>query len=183
MERNMQNSNAEDFKLFTCEEKGKEIVSKGEKVVLNLKSNGKYVITVTQDNIAITQKGMMNAINRGLTGEKTFMFKNMSGLQYKAPGLTTGYLQLILIGSSEVKGGVTGAVKDENTILFNKKENGLILELKEFIEWKIANINTGASHSQSSSNLDEIRKLKSLLDDGIITKEEFDLKKKQLLGI
>lgn len=179
----MQNSSAENFKLFACDEKGKEIISKGEKVVLNLKSNGKYIITVTQDNITISQKGMMNVINRGLTGEKTFLFKNMSGLQYKAPGLTTGYLQLILIGSSEVKGGVTGAVKDENTILFTKKENGLILELKEFIEWKIANLNAGVNHSQSNSNLDEIRKLKSLLDDGIITKEEFDIKKRQLLGI
>ncbi|MER2172845.1 MAG: SHOCT domain-containing protein, partial [Psychrobacillus psychrodurans] len=29
----------------------------------------------------------------------------------------------------------------------------------------------------------EIRKMKSLLDDGILTQEEFDTKKKQLLGI
>ena len=31
--------------------------------------------------------------------------------------------------------------------------------------------------------IEEIRKYKSLLDDGIITQEEFDAKKKQLLGI
>jgi predicted Zn-dependent peptidase len=30
---------------------------------------------------------------------------------------------------------------------------------------------------------DEIRKFKSLLDDGIISQEEFDAKKKQLLGL
>ena len=30
---------------------------------------------------------------------------------------------------------------------------------------------------------DEIRKFKGLLDAGIITQEEFDAKKKQLLGI
>ncbi|AVK98993.1 SHOCT domain-containing protein [Lysinibacillus sphaericus] len=30
---------------------------------------------------------------------------------------------------------------------------------------------------------DEIRELKDLLDDGILTQEEFDAKKKQLLGI
>ena len=29
---------------------------------------------------------------------------------------------------------------------------------------------------------DEIRELKDLLDDGILTQEEFDAKKKQLLG-
>ena len=34
-----------------------------------------------------------------------------------------------------------------------------------------------------ASNLDEIKKLKDLLDAGIITQEEFDAKKKQLLGL
>ena len=40
-----------------------------------------------------------------------------------------------------------------------------------------------ATESASSSNVDEIRKYKSLLDDGIITQEEFDAKKKELLGV
>ncbi len=34
-----------------------------------------------------------------------------------------------------------------------------------------------------SSDLSELRELKSLLDDGIITQEEFDAKKKELLGL
>ena len=181
MEEYAQNGCNGDFTLFTREEKGKEIISYGEKVVLNLKSNGKYVITVTRDYISILQKGVMNAINRGFTGEKTFMFKNMSGVQHKPPGITTGYLQLILVGSQESKGGVTGAVKDENTILFSKKENGLILELKEFIEYKMSHSSNDVQ--RNNSELDEIRKLKDLFDDGIISKEEFDIKKKQLLGI
>ena len=37
--------------------------------------------------------------------------------------------------------------------------------------------------TQSSSNAEELSKFKKLLDDGIITQEEFDAKKKQLLGI
>ncbi len=35
----------------------------------------------------------------------------------------------------------------------------------------------------SSSNADELKKYKELLDSGIITQEEFDAKKKQLLGL
>lgn len=35
----------------------------------------------------------------------------------------------------------------------------------------------------SKSEVDEIRKYKELLDDGIITQEEFDAKKKELLGL
>jgi hypothetical protein len=34
-----------------------------------------------------------------------------------------------------------------------------------------------------TSNADEILKFKNLLDSGIITQEEFDAKKKQLLGL
>ena len=35
----------------------------------------------------------------------------------------------------------------------------------------------------SLSNADELKKYKDLLDSGIITQEEFDVKKKQLLGL
>ncbi|MBO5652993.1 MAG: SHOCT domain-containing protein, partial [Clostridia bacterium] len=36
---------------------------------------------------------------------------------------------------------------------------------------------------QASSNAEELKKYKDLLDAGIITQEEFDAKKKQLLGL
>ena len=36
---------------------------------------------------------------------------------------------------------------------------------------------------QETSNADELKKFKELLDSGIITQEEFDAKKKQLLGL
>lgn len=40
------------------------------------------------------------------------------------------------------------------------------------------------SQPMSTNDIDEeLRKLKSLLDDGILTQEEFDAKKKQLLNL
>jgi predicted Zn-dependent peptidase len=36
---------------------------------------------------------------------------------------------------------------------------------------------------QQTSSADELKKYKELLDQGIITQEEFDAKKKQLLGL
>lgn len=165
--------------IFEKEEKGKEIVIPGEKVILNLKSKGKYSITVTKDSLTIKHKGALNAFNKGLIGEKTLMFKSMTGVQFKEPGMTTGYMQFIVMGSSENKKGVLGAVQDENTITFLKKERNLLYELKEYIEYRISIPDTVSSLSSA----DEIRKLKSLLDDGIITQSEFDAKKKQLLGL
>lgn len=38
-------------------------------------------------------------------------------------------------------------------------------------------------NNNSENNLNKLRELKSLLDEGILTQEEFDFKKKQILGI
>lgn len=166
--------------LFEKQEKGKEILEGGEKVILTLKSNGKYIVEVTQGMIKVTQKGAMNAINKGLVGTKTFSIKNISGVQFKSPGMTTGYIQFVLVGSRENKGGVFGAVKDENTITFSKKEAHLMNELKDFIEYSIENPTTNHNISHEYNDL---RKLKELLDEGLITEEEFTTKKKQILGL
>lgn len=52
---------------------------------------------------------------------------------------------------------------------------------KRFTEWQSRQSEPQAVKENSPA--DEIRKYKALLDDGIITKEEFETKKKQLLGI
>lgn len=40
-----------------------------------------------------------------------------------------------------------------------------------------------AKSASSGDTINEIKKYKALLDEGIITQQEFDAKKKQLLGI
>ena len=60
-------------------------------------------------------------------------------------------------------------------------------ELKSYImdyvsEYKIENPVTNSNNNQPSQ-ADELKKYKDLLDSGIITQEEFDAKKKQLLGL
>ena len=165
--------------LFEKKEKQKEILDGGKKVVLTIKSKGKYIVEVTPGSINVTQKGMMNVLTKGIVGSKTFSINRLSGVQYKKPGLLTGYLQFILMGSGEGKGGVNNAVTDENTILFaTNKEATLMEELKEFIEYSIEN-----PGRKPSSDLNDLKKLKNLLDDGILTQDEFTAKKKQILGL
>lgn len=55
-------------------------------------------------------------------------------------------------------------------------------EINEFVNYVKENIGKKSSGS-STSAADEIRKYKELLDEGIITAEEFEQKKKQLLGL
>ncbi|WP_153464786.1 SHOCT domain-containing protein [Sediminibacillus terrae] len=145
------------------------------------KSNGKYVVTVENGYLKWTRKGMKNYMVQGSKGEKSVPIKNISAIQLKEPGLTTGYLQIAYSGSSESKGGIFNAVKDENTILFNKKELQQAKELQELVE-SLQGEMSSASGSQLSE-ADELKKYKELLDEGVITEEEFQSKKKQLLGL
>ena len=60
-------------------------------------------------------------------------------------------------------------------------------KIKEYVEKAIASrasSNQGQTIiNQATSSADELKKFKELLDMGIITQEEFDTKKKQLLGL
>lgn len=56
-----------------------------------------------------------------------------------------------------------------------------MLEIKKYIENYIQNRNKSVAVTQVSG-ADELLKYKELLDMGAITQEEFNLKKKQILG-
>lgn len=145
------------------------------------KSNGKFIVKVENGNVTITRKGIQNFLNQGSKGEKSIPIKSLTAIQLKEPRLTTGFLQFAYSGSNESKGGVVSAVKDENTILFTKKELDQAKELKAMIE-RLQNESEVPNISQMSA-ADELKKFKELLDEGIINDEEFLAKKKQLLGI
>lgn len=151
----------------------------------NFKSNTKMDVIIDKHYITLRPKGVMNALNRGFTGEKTIDIFDISAVQYKKPGImTTGYLQLVIKGSLENKGGVLGAVKDENTILFGKKEDDQALKVKTIIERikEKKNSRRSISVQNTVSVADEIRKLKQLMDEGILTEEEFNKQKAVLLS-
>lgn len=91
------------------------------------------------------------------------------------------------VASSSIKKGITiktssGAISFaflNNYQEFHSKISKLILERQEK---KIVNIPI-VKQEPTQSNADELKKYKDLLDNGVITQEEFDQKKKQLLGL
>ena len=61
---------------------------------------------------------------------------------------------------------------------------GSLLFLIAFIHSLILkNLNTSNQITTHTSGADELKKYKDLLDNGVISQEEFDAKKKQLLGL
>ena len=129
---------------------------------------------------------LTNLARGGALGGKKVFYHDLSGIQFREPsGILVGFIQFIFAGSNESKKGVSDAANDENTILIKTEEHVTIArQIVSFIEERIKiSKNPTISISSQFSSADEIRKLKELLDDGIITDEEFSAKKKQLLGI
>lgn len=89
---------------------------------------------------------------------------------------TIGLLKGISIASS------SGRI----SFLFVKNMNEIYEQVKNLLIERQANVAvpvTSITQEIPQSNADELKKYKELLDAGVITQEEFDAKKKQLLGI
>lgn len=118
--------------------------------------------------------GAAGAVLGGITGKKktkgtcTSMEIKITVKGYSRP---TFYIKLI---NSETK-------KDSLVYKATEKTAQDILSALQLIV-DTQNAASDSVQSVSSSSADEIRKFKELLDDGIITEEEFNSKKKELLG-
>ena len=152
--------------------------------VFEFGSPGKTTVVLDGEFIRVIRKGFLNMMNHGLDGEKALHISSISAVQFKDAGsMTNGYIQFTLLGGKESKGGLFAATSDENTIMFTKNDRDKALQIRDYAESMIVQRNQPSVQVQSVSAADEILKLKSLLDAGIITQYEFDAKKKQLLGI
>ncbi|MFC1871377.1 SHOCT domain-containing protein [Chloroflexota bacterium] len=133
------------------------------------------------EKIRISRKGAMSFLTQGLKGDKEILISQISSIQFKKAGMiTNGYIQFAFVGGLESKGGIFNATQDENTIMFNVKQQPSFERLKTAVDEGIARQHIAP---KETSSLDDLEKLASLRDRGIITEEEFNAKKRQILGI
>ena len=123
-----------------------------------------------------------------LTDEKVIDIRDIESVEFsKATTWKNGYLSLGVKGEIKNSMGIRGAAHDLRSIVFFPKKNELAENvynhIRKLIEENMKNTSTVINQYQSLSGAEELRKFKQLLDDGIITQEEFDAKKKQILGL
>lgn len=138
------------------------------------------LLEVYEDKVAITPKGAMGFLSKGLKGTKTIPFFSITAIQFKKSGLTSGYLQFTVSGGIESRGGVFAAALDENTFMF-KGQNDLALEIKDYIEKRLRELHSPQAISSGSSISEDLQKLADMKTKGILSEEEFQAAKKQLL--
>lgn len=146
--------------------------------------SGKSIVVLEDNKITIKRKGICSFINHGLKGDKTIQISAITGTQYKPFSIANGYLQFVVMGSQETKGGLNTAQKDENTVCWSyKKCNKYAEEIIKYIEGHNANkeIKNIYNIPKQEDKYDKLNKLKKLLDDEVITQEEFEKEKKKIL--
>lgn len=138
-------------------------------------------LEVFPDRLVIKRKGAMAKLTQGFfKGDKTIYVRQITGIQVKRGGLATnGYIQFSLGGGVESTKGILDATHDENTVMFKRKHNKLVEEIKAYIEQAMSQ---PLQPTATVSVADEIRKLQQLYDDGILTKDEFEAQKARLLS-
>lgn len=135
-------------------------------------------LEVYDDRVIIRRKNS----KAKFSGDKTIYLNQVTGVEFKKAGrLIAGYLQFTLPGSVSSKKGIHDAVHNENSVVFNNKYNDEAEEIKLKIEALIKN--QSKSNDVKLDDTDLLRKYKQLFDDGIITQEEFQAKKKEILGL
>jgi len=137
-------------------------------------------IELYSNKVRIIRKGIVGFLTQGLKGDKEILISSITSIQFKkAGGLTNGYVQFAFMGGKDAKGGIFQATHDENSVMFKPKQQPEFERIKEEIEKRIQ---AGNIPSSSFSSADEIAKLADLRDKGILTEDEFQQKKKQVLG-
>ena len=142
-------------------------------------------LTVYEDHCVITGKknlfGFMGG--RAFDGSKEFYYSDMTSVQYKkASAFINGFIQFEYPGS---QGGGNYGSENSFVIMKGKTDLAQCEKAYEYIKERISfyKQNKGATVVAALSPAEELKKFKELLDSGIISQEEFDLKKKNLLGL
>ena len=152
---------------------------------------GNVEITLNDNRLTISRPGIIAKFSHGFTGEKTILINQITAVQLKKVGFARGYLQFIVSGHEEKKSGILIRDKDENIVYFDNfgnKQNTIMNQNAEYIKNYIEEYNSRKNNNQSATvvqqddKYDKLSKLKKLLDENIINKEEFEKEKEKLLN-
>jgi hypothetical protein len=144
-------------------------------------------ITLNENSITIKRKfGLFTFLNQGLQGDKTISLKSITAIQLRQPGMMLrGYIRFSINGRDPV-GGISEALKDENAVMIGDDDQfAQFQQLKDEIESRLhaqQNVSNPVADQASNNVIDELEKLVGLVERGFVTREEFEERKRTILG-
>lgn len=130
-----------------------------------------------ENSVIIIKKGKKDA-------GRTIPLTDVVSSTLKKPVLTAaGCIHVQVIGAKTYSSvaNVTHYAADMNAICFRKAQYDDAVTFKEALDKAIVDAHTPAQ--SQLFDVDRLRQLKQLLDDGIITQDDFDKKKSEILGL
>jgi hypothetical protein len=121
-------------------------------------------------------------------GVKRIPLRSVTAVQVKPAGaVMNGFLQLTIPGGNEVRSKfgsqTTSAVNDENSVIFNIWEQPAFLVFRDAIEQAMVAQHAAPPPSVIAPDvMGQLAQLGQLRDAGVVTAEEFEIKKAELLG-
>lgn len=144
-------------------------------------------LTVYEDHCVIKgKKGLISFMaGRMFDGEKEFYYSDLTSVQYKPASVwLNGFIQFEYPGSQSFSGHDNYNSENSFVIMKGKTDIAKCEEAYKYIKERIAYYKN-LKHAPVQNTIcaaDEILKFKQLLDAGIITQEEFDKKKIEILS-
>jgi hypothetical protein len=148
--------------------------------------NGQVVFDGTY--VTIRRKGFIarNTIGKG---EKRIPVGSIVSVQWKpASAVFRGFIQFETagVGGTRSRAGsqTHDALRDENSVVFTKPQMAAFAALRAAVEQALAERhNPQRMHQQPAPSIaDELAKLAALMQQGVISRQEFDEQKARLLG-
>lgn len=157
------------------------------KLVYDLKGvRGRYM-KVYEDRAILSIKANLGSMLIGnvTDEERTIYFKDCSGVEYKGCGMLVGYLKFEM--THGMVNNRSNKYYGENTFTWDLlvQTNSKMLEVANYVRSRIDFYHPTQKTPADPAGVsgpDELKKYKELLDMGAITQEEFDRKKRQILG-
>ena len=150
------------------------------------------IVYAYNDRVEISRKSAVGFLTQGVKANRVIHYRDMTAIETKVPNLlTNGYMQFIINPELSIKqrvsvisGTTTESMKDPNAVIFTAMKKKNVSEFKKLTTFVLARLEYYKNDNSNTDNdLNDLKQLKSLLDDGIITQEDFDAQKKQILGI
>ncbi len=135
-------------------------------------------IELSDDTVIIDRKGVWG---RSEDFKEVFI-SQISAVEYKAAGtFTKGYISFTFNGDG---GSLKGLTRYRNSIEFNKNQQPRFDELRErIVAIQASGKQRDTRPTTPPDDIGELERLALLVEREIITQEEFQAKKRQILGI
>jgi Domain of unknown function (DUF4429)/Protein of unknown function (DUF2510)/Short C-terminal domain len=143
-------------------------------------------IILDADFLTIRRTGFLARASIG-KGEKRIPIASITAIQWKpAAAVMNGFIQFTLGGGNEGRSRfghqTADAAKDENTVIFVKRQMPRFQQLRDEIEGVIAERGRPASYPAPADPMAQLKQLAELRDAGVVTEDEFAVKKASILA-